>query len=164
MELKTLKNNIVIPTHDELGLLGASANHLSLGTCAKESELGRYDHQIGGGPALGWWQIEPTTNKLVLDWLFKNRHDLFEIVINIRGRTHAPGVISPDINKVALQYNPQYGCAIARCLYLSIPSPLPAADDVIGMAHYWKDYYNRGGKGTVEEFVACYERLVEPFL
>lgn len=165
IDVSTLKNKVIIPTLDELGLLSASAVNLLLGTCAVESNLGQFDKQIGGGPALGIWQIEPTTNKLVLDWLLKNEPDLFGIVIDIRGKTHvAGGVVSSDINKVALQYNDHYSCAIARCLYLSIPKPLPAANDVLGMAHYWKDFYNRGGKGTVEGFAECYARLVEPFL
>lgn len=166
MEISVLKNKVIIPTLDELGLLSQSAINLLLGTCAVESNLGRFDRQVGGGPALGIFQVEPPTNKLVLDWLLRNKPDLFEIVIDIRGKTHVTGgIVTPDINKAALQYNDHYSCAIARCLYLSIPSPLPASDDVLGMAHYWKNHYNSPqGKGTVEDFVEKYKRLVEPFL
>ena len=139
--------------------------NLLLGTFAQESQLGMYDHQIGGGPALGLGQIEPPTNQLVLNWLITNNMNLYGLVMDIRAETtyNRTGV-TDNINTVALQYNDKYNCAIARCLYLSISEPLPEDSDIDGMAKYWKSYYNRGGKGTVAEFVHNYNTLVLPNL
>ena len=54
-----------------------------------------------------------------------------------------------------------YACAMARIHYLRKPEPLPAHDDIEGLARYWKEHYNTFlGKGTVEEFVHNYRRLV----
>ena len=38
-----------------------------------------------------------------------------------------------------------------RIKYWRIPKRMPTS--VEGMSHYWKDYYNAGGKGNSEEFV-----------
>jgi hypothetical protein len=162
-EIGELINDIITPVQNELGM--PDATNLMLGTAAVESNLGRYLSQNGGGPALGIWQIEPTSNTLVLGWAMQNKPDIYDTLRDIRGRTKMPFTgVSGDINKIALQYNHQYNCAIARCLYYSICEPLPNKDDVEAMGQYWKDYYNRTGKGTVEKFVEKYNLLVKPFL
>ena len=160
-----LIETVIVPTLNELGM--SNGTNLLLGTAAQESRMGKYLVQIGGGPALGIWQVEPNTNALVLNWLMENKPDLFTTVRLIRNRTAPPAnvIVSADTNKAALQYNHCYCCAIARCLYFSIASPLPAENDVEGMAHYWKIHYNSiKGKGTVEEFIANYKKYVEPYI
>jgi len=50
---------------------------------------------------------------------------------------------------------------MCRVHYLRRAEPLPKADDVHGMAAYWKRYYNTvHGKGTQQEFVENYERYI----
>ena len=50
---------------------------------------------------------------------------------------------------------------MARIHYLRVPEALPAADDVVGLAAYWKRYYNTElGAGTVEKFVESYQRIL----
>ena len=47
-----------------------------------------------------------------------------------------------------------YATAVARLLYWRAPRKLPAPDDIWGLAHYWKDFFNTvEGKGRVEHFV-----------
>jgi hypothetical protein len=164
LSIEYITTKIITPTLHELGL--STGKNLLLGTFAHESRLGTYLVQIGGGPALGLGQVEPPTNNLVLSWLMAHKPDMYQAVKRIRGRTHInTGIVSTDINLVALEHNHQYNCAIARCLYYSIQSPLPDEDDVEGMAHYWKKYYNtEKGKGTVEGFVESYDELVAPYL
>lgn len=163
-EVSYLINTIIKPTTAELGM--PDATNLLLDTFAQESQLGKYLVQIGGGPALGLGQIEPATNSLVLTWAMDNKPDIYDTLKTIRGRTQSvPGMrVCDDINLVALQYNHCYNCAIARCLYYSIQEPLPDPNDVVALGQYWKSYYNRGGKGTVDEFVQSYNTLVAPFL
>jgi len=66
-----------------------------------------------------------------------------------------------DIEFHELEYNLKYAIIFARLRYLVVPHPLPDADDVKGLAAYWKKYYNTEyGAGTVEEFVEGYEKYV----
>lgn len=166
-DVQDLIDEIIIPTLNQLGIKrGDNADrNLLLGTFAQESNLGKYTKQIGGGCALGIGQVEPATNQLVLNWLIENNMPLYRHVMDIRGETNFErNIVTADINRVALQFNDKYNCAIARCLYLSIAVALPDENDIIGMANYWKSYYNRGGKGTVDEFVENYNLLVAPYL
>jgi len=50
------------------------------------------------------------------------------------------------------------GC---RLRYLKVKEPLPAQDDIHGMARYWKRWYNTSaGRGTVDEFIEKYHEFV----
>jgi hypothetical protein len=155
LDIKVLKNDIIIPVLSLLNMNSESAVNLLLGTCAQESILGTYNHQING-PALGIFQIEPTTYKLVLKWISNNKPNLVDIVGSLKDAK-----LSGLDN---LQFNNKYSTAIARCLYASIPVKLPPSNDVESLGKYWKDYYNRGGRGTVEEFVKNFNILVLPNL
>lgn len=83
---------------------------------------------------------------------FTHKHDLFEKVDQFRG----------DMNRIfALQFNFPYATAMARIQYWRKPDPLPDAEDIFGLARYWKKIYNTpGGKGTVEEFLKNYETYI----
>lgn len=70
-------------------------------------------------------------------------------------------VLEIDINKVRhseLSRNPLLAVLFARLHYMLIPDPFP--DNLEGMAEYWKQHYNRSGKGTPEKFI---ERCKESF-
>ena len=43
---------------------------------------------------------------------------------------------------------------MARLVYRRAPARLPKSDDVKAQAKYWVKYYNAGGKGTEEKFLA----------
>jgi hypothetical protein len=65
----------------------------------------------------------------------------------LRGRMHladriwvVSGVDGP--NPYQLEANLLYQIAIARIHYLRVPKPLPDADDLPGLAAYWKRYWN----------------------
>jgi hypothetical protein len=50
---------------------------------------------------------------------------------------------------------------MARLFYANILESLPDANDIPGMARYWKLYYNSAaGKGTTDEFIANYKEYV----
>lgn len=125
------------------GLHSASAVELLLGTCAKESDFGKSRRQIGGGPALGVMQMEPAT----FGWL-QGRYS-----------SSLPELIGR--NAEDLVWDDRLSVIMARLRYLVVPSPLPPANDVEGMARYWKQHYNTPtGRGTVEEFIANYNMFV----
>ena len=131
------------------------AENLLLGTCAQESAMGEYLVQLGGGPARGIYQMEPRTEADIIINFLKNRKDLLLIINNATVGTE--NRLLDDLTS-----NLFYATAMARVHYWRVPEPLPAHDDVEGMAYYWKKHYNTfKGKGTVIEFFDNYARYVE---
>ena len=57
---------------------------------------------------------------------------------------------SPTANKIhELEHNDNYAAAIARIVYKRAPDKLPAFNNIIAMANYWKKHYNTPlGKST----------------
>lgn len=63
-------------------------------------------------------------------------------------------VFEIDINKVRyteLSRNPLLAVLFTRLHYMLIPEAFP--DNATDMAVYWKEHYNRSGKGTPEKFL-----------
>jgi hypothetical protein len=57
--------------------------------------------------------------------------------------------------------NLRYSVAMCRVHYFRVPHSLPEADDVLGMARYWKRWYNTAlGAGTEGQFVEAYEEHI----
>ena len=135
-----------------LQLLGDKFNsyraHIQLlATCGQESHCGEFVHQVHG-PALGIYQCEPVTHRLVLHWTLE----------------HEPMVlVSLTSSDNRLVYDLNYATQIARLLYYSIPEPLPAVD-MTAMWRYYKSFYNRGGAATQNEWNANWKRFVAPVL
>lgn len=103
--------------------------------------------QFGGGPALGFWQMEPATHQDLWDNFLQYRPELALKVQRLM--TH--GITHDDI-KEELATNLAYAAAMCRIHYYRAPSPLPGKN-LNEMADYWKTWYNTYlGKGTVEEF------------
>ena len=51
---------------------------------------------------------------------------------------------------------------MTRIHYLRVPEKLPEANDVEGLARYWKKYYNTSaGKGTEKDFMLKYQMYVD---
>lgn len=117
---------------------------LLLGTCAIESAFGRYRRQLGHGPALGIYQMEPSTFR----WL----------------RTKY-GKRYPAISEYSFadqQSEDDQATVMARLRYLSIPDPLPASDDLEGQATYWRKWYNGNSpRGrTARDYIEAYHLYV----
>lgn len=122
--------------------LGAAVN-LLLGTAAQESAFGTYLRQLGGGPALGAFQMEEAT----FEWL----RGKYGVELYLHGNEFEE-----------LEWNLQLAILLARLRYWVVPEPLPSAYDIPGMARYYKKYFNTAtGKGTAEEFEENYRRYVK---
>lgn len=145
IEPKQLLVEIIRPTLYALELPGQAAEALVLGTAMAESGCGTYLRQLGGGPALGIYQMEPATHDdLWKNWL-RYRPELTDRVERMLGAY-------PTEKSAALIGNLYYATAMCRLHYRRQPQPLPAWDDAEGLAKYWKKYYNTHlGKGTVRK-------------
>lgn len=134
MDAKQLHDYIIVPVLDHLGMDSLSARLLILGTAMIESDLSSV-RQRGGGPALGLWQMEPSTHDDIwANWLVVKpdiTHRVTELM-NVRW----------PIGASQMMGNNYYACAMARLHYWRRPSPLPAPDDPVRLARYYKLFYN----------------------
>ena len=144
-----LKQTIIEVLH-EINMHSDNAVNLLMGTAAQESNF-KYVRQIGGGPALGYFQMEPATFKDICNkWLIYQDQKLWAKVYELCNvkRFH------PD----DLAWNVKLMIVFARFHYRRVKEELP--NDLEGYANYWKDHYNTHlGKGKVSEFIENYHRF-----
>ena len=100
---------------------------------AHESDGGKYLHQVGGGPALGPYQMEPATKRLVDRWV---RRDDGTPMWGKEVYFQAPVDELMTDMKCATWY--------ARVLLLADPYPLPKLNDEDGV---WATYRRVWGPG-----------------
>jgi hypothetical protein len=123
---------------------GLAAEQLVLGTGIQESLL-IHRQQLGGGPALGLFQMERATH----DDCWKNFLDFRKSLADKVKETLA----GQEPIAETMKNNDRYAAAMCRVRYMRVQEPLPKADDIPAMARYWKQYYNTPlGAGTPEEF------------
>ena len=67
---------VINPVLRSMDAWSIAAENLILGTAVQESECGYYLHQLGDGPALGIYQMEPATHDDCWNNFLKYRHDL----------------------------------------------------------------------------------------
>jgi len=138
-------DHIIRPAIVAIDLDGPDAEQLLLGTALQESTL-RNDQQAGGGPALGYFQMEPEDHDDIWANFLAGRKDL-----SARVWTLLPARVQPSANQL-IPY-PHYAAAMCRVHYLRVPAPIPT--DLAGQAAYYKAHYNTpAGAATVAEYLA----------
>ena len=102
--------------------------------------------QYGGGPALGFWQVEPATINDTMENYVKYRSKLEKLLISLGyDETHSEMRV---MSNIALQV------AFCRLKYKRDKYALPKANDLKAQAEYWKRVYNSHlGKGTIKHFM-----------
>jgi len=141
---------VIRPTLRDLGVWSVNAEQLVLGTACQESACGEYLVQLGNGPALGIYQMEPATHADI--W-----------------RNYLPGrALATKVSDLAIHAgldademigNLYYATAMCRVHYLRVPSAIPSG--LRKQAEYWKRHYNTElGAGTVDEYIQSWERFV----
>lgn len=150
-DVVTFRTNVVRPVLQRLNLWSQVAENLLVGTALQESLL-KYTRQIGG-PALGYFQMEPATHKDCWINFLKYRSVLAQ---KVRSFTPESLVEIPDPE--IMVDNPYYACAMARVKYFRVPDNLPKdPNDIMAIAAYWKQWYNSPlGKGKPQEFYDKY--------
>lgn len=170
MRADHLAEFVVIPTLSKLAELTGNARintpsaiKLIMGTVAHESKMCHYLRQHPTGPARGIGQMEPATYDSLWNNYLKHRPELaaavrsFASVNNIDVDTAIPGFTE-------VIGNLPFAVAMMRVRYLPAKPPLPAEDDLEGLAEYHVKFYNRGGGAEVHEFVRDYKLYVSTYV
>lgn len=148
LEISHLRELVIRPALEALHLYSEAAEELVLGTALQESGL-RYLKQLGDGPALGLWQMEPRTHDDI--WL-----NFLSYEPGLAGRVRS--LCATPISE-ALAGNLWYAAGMCRVHYFRVAEALPAAGDISAQAGYWKRWYNTPrGAGTVEEYLAKWNK------
>ena len=129
-----------------------NSEELLLGTCAQESHLGTFRRQLGSGPGLGIYQMEPMTEQSLWKDYIYYRADLAVAI------TRVCGVKQPDTYQ--LEMNLAYQTIMARLRYFAwVKEPIPST--LNAQAKYWDDNYNcNPNAGTAQEYISNYRRFV----
>lgn len=132
IDIKQLDKYVVSPVLDTLGLNSLAARQLIIGTAMAESRL-EYLHQLGGGPALGIYQMEPNTHDDIWEHYLAYRTALGDKVASFSWM---------DESASEMIGNLYYATAMCRMHYLRVPEKLPDAGNAAAMAIYHKNFYN----------------------
>ncbi len=155
MDANQLREFIVIPALKAIGYHSLAAENLIMGTAAQESHL-KYIKQLGTGPALGLFQMEPATYDDIWNNYLKHRKGLSDVILD--AIAYHGEAAQPDASRMV--WDMRYAALMCRIHYLRVSAPLPDATDVWALAGYWKKYYNTvHGAGTEQEFVDNYARV-----
>lgn len=115
---------------------------LLLETCAVESDFGKYDKQLNGGPARGIFQMEPNTAEDIIINYVEYRPELYDIT--------DPWLDKGPMSRTLL--DSRFAVIMARIHYLRVDASVPSTR--LERAKYWKNHYNtRLGKGTVDKYL-----------
>lgn len=121
--------------------INEDVTNLLLETCAVESDFGKYDKQLDGGPARGIFQMEPNTAWDIIDNYVDYRPNLYKIT--------DPWLDKGLMDELLL--NAEFSIIMTRIHYLRVNVVVPSTR--LERAHYWVKYYNCGGKGTIEKYM-----------
>lgn len=154
INVRQFKEHIIIPTLKEMGMYSDSAVNLLLGTMAQESHFGTYIKQLGRGPALGVYQMEPNTHTDIVNNFISYRQSIQRVIGEKLGYDL--------LDHKKLVWDLRYATMFCRLHYYRKPESLPLYDNVPALASYWKRHYNTHlGKGTEEEFIENFNRYIK---
>lgn len=150
-----LRQHVIRPACEAIGLHSPAAEELLLGTACQESKCGTFLKQLGVGPALGIFQMEPATYKDLWANFLSGRPELAQKL-----RWMAPDHDEQPPHAAEMVWNLRYAAAMARVHYYRVKDPLPAAGDIAAQAAYWKRFYNTPkGAGTEAEYLNNWRRF-----
>jgi len=144
-------NGVIRPVLHDMDMWSKSAERLLLMTASHESGGFKHRKQVGGGPALSFYQIEPDTLR-----------DLYRNHLSFHGHKREAirlfeleGFDTPEIALL----DDKYATAAARLIYSRCPEPLPDAADLENLGRYCKSYWNTDlGKATPQKYVDDFMR------
>ncbi len=128
-----LLQHVIKPTLDYLAMCSSAAEKLLLGTAAQESGLDPFSYRNQG---IGIYQITAEQHRQAWDKFLAFRPDLAS---KVRGLASQHQFLQNPEQE--LKTNLAYSTAIAWIIYLQSECPLPEADDVDGLSHFWKSNF-----------------------
>ena len=153
-QLRSLIHQVLSRLADQAGmpeLYTHDAVELLMLTAAQETHCGRYIRQVKG-PALGIFQMEPSSYSDLIQWLERTKPELYEA---------CQKWVIPEVNTgFNLMGNLPYQIVMARAFYYRKPGKLPSHKNLGAVAAYWKKWFNTHlGKGTTIEAMENYSRF-----
>ena len=146
--------DLIKRTLSKLGEKYASdaAVDLVLGTGIIESRY-KYWKQIGDGPAVSFWQIEPDTAVDNCKSFIAFRSGLAERCVHATFIPKRYWTKPSVLNWSQLLEGNVYAAIVhCRIKYWRVPSPMP--DTISGQSQYWKKWYNSAeGLGKASEYI-----------
>jgi hypothetical protein len=137
--------DIISWTLHELDMHSEDAVELIYRTGMSETKY-RHLIQMGGGPAVGFFQCEPATMRDIIE-----NYAMYRPAI--MAKLHALGYDEKDAEMRMMGSIPLQ-VAFCRLKYRRDKHAIPSADDIEAQGKYWKRVYNSElGKGTLEHFL-----------
>lgn len=126
---------------------------LVLGIGNKETQY-RFLRQIGGGPALSPWQMEPDTHDDMWRNFIRYRPELQNAALRLLAGA------TPDARLLTTRMD--YAALMAALHVYRSPASLPAYGNAVAQATFWKDNFNtKLGKGTVAGALPFFQQAVK---
>ena len=159
MTLSEIKWGLIAPTLEKIGLYSDTALNLVTGTGLVESGY-RVTVQSGGGPALGWFQMEPVTHDDIWRNYLVYRKGLSQKILSLLPENLSPASSKFHPPSSCLIY-PAYAAAMCRMKYLRVPAPLPP-NDAKSLSLYHKRYYNTmQGKANATKNIPLFQEVID---
>ncbi len=145
--MKRQIKEIISWTLEELNMHSDDAVELIYRTGMAETKY-RHLIQMGGGPAVGFFQCEPATMRDIIENYASYRPDIMT-------KLYALGYDEKDAEMRMMGSIPLQ-VAFCRLKYRRDKHAIPDLDDIAGQAKYWKRVYNTElGKGTIDHFLTA---------
>ena len=157
---------IVRPALKAANMWSEAAENLVLGTGVQSSLLA-WVRNRGADTALGFYQMAPATADDICRRFLSTRSELSMSL----GRATWPHCANPtgysllgnaDITRLLVE-DMRFATIMCRLRYWMMPAPLPAANDIDGLAQYWKRYYITDlGSESASEWAERYRKYCAP--
>lgn len=149
-----LQHLVIRPTLQYLGEYSKDAETLLVATAAFESGMG---FRIKGDrKRLGVFQISAQSHQRIWDhYLAKDP----ELASKVRGLASQREFLSHPHDELAT--NLRYTTAIAWMIYKRKERPLPQSNDLKAIAKYWRRHFHSRPQASIDEFIKCYQSLVD---
>lgn len=142
--------DVIIPEYNS-----PEAVELLMMTAAQESFLGRFLKQLHCGIAKGVFQMEIATYNDLFDNYIRYKPDL-------QNKLYHYFPVNEDTVEIMMCGNLPYQIVIARLNYYRKPAIIPAVDDTLGLANYYKKWWNTHlGDATIKEVLRNYDKYVK---
>ncbi len=149
-----LQHLVIRPTLEYLGEFSLAAQTLLMATAAMESELG-FHLKSEQNKGLGVYQISPRSHQYLWDQYLAKDPDMAS---KVRGLASQHEFLTQPHNELAT--NLRYATAIAWMMYKRKGKPLPDAQDIPGMARFWRRHFHSRPQDSVENFINRYSQLI----